>query len=179
MIDDDIISAVILREGSEYTNNPADKGGPTKYGITQATLAKHRGHDVSPADVEAMTEAEARSIYRRRYIEDPGFLALGSPELRGVITDCCVLHGQSNAIKMLQRALGVVADGKLGPVTITAANSFNGKRLALRTMADRLAFTGRLISKDLDDNDKDGIPDNAEFAWGWMNRYADIIRALA
>ena len=37
MTDDDIIDGIIRREGSTYTNDPADPGGPTKYGITLAT----------------------------------------------------------------------------------------------------------------------------------------------
>lgn len=36
---DDIISDIIRAEGTAYTNDPRDSGGPTKYGITQAALA--------------------------------------------------------------------------------------------------------------------------------------------
>ena len=33
-----IIEHIIQVEGHAYTNNPADRGGPTKYGITQRTF---------------------------------------------------------------------------------------------------------------------------------------------
>ena len=43
MTDSEIISAILVREGGgRYTDVPADRGGPTKYGITQAALAEYR-----------------------------------------------------------------------------------------------------------------------------------------
>ena len=33
-----LINEIINREGRKFTNLPADKGGPTKFGITQKTL---------------------------------------------------------------------------------------------------------------------------------------------
>lgn len=179
--DDLIISAVIAREGG-YVNNAADKGGPTKYGITLKTLADYRGVApdlLVPADVEHLSEMEARAIYRKRYIEEPGFSALVDADLRGILVDCGVLHGPRNAIRMLQRALGAKDDGILGAITLTAANAWDGKKLARRLLAERLKFLGRLISKDLTDKDKDGIPDNTEFASGWLNRLADQWEGLA
>jgi len=37
-----VIYDLIEREGG-FSNHPADKGGPTKYGITQQTLSEWRG----------------------------------------------------------------------------------------------------------------------------------------
>ena len=42
-----------------------------------------------------------------------------------------------------------------------------------------MEFLGRLISKDLTDADRDGIPDNAEFAAGWFNRLGELMRDAA
>ena len=73
MTDEDYITLTIEREGgAAYTNRGDDRGGPTKYGITQGMLARARGHEVAAADVEALTEAEARTIYREKVLIEPG-----------------------------------------------------------------------------------------------------------
>ena len=69
-----IIDTILRREGwPRYTNRPSDRGGPTKGGITLATLASWRKRPVTATDVAALDEAEVRAIYRARYIEEPGF----------------------------------------------------------------------------------------------------------
>lgn len=175
--DDAIIDEILQREGG-FVDNPADRGGPTKFGITQATLAAWRGHPVSRDDVEQLAEPEARQIYQRRYITGPGFGRLASPALRSVIVDCCVLHGERNAVRMLQRAMGIRADALLGPLTESRANGFDGRKLALLVEADRIKFVGRIVTNDLSDLDKDGIPDNTEHAAGWFARIARQIEGL-
>ncbi len=37
---DELIEALIEREGG-YSNHPSDRGGPTKYGITEAVARAH------------------------------------------------------------------------------------------------------------------------------------------
>jgi lysozyme family protein len=37
---DELINALIEREGG-YVNHPADRGGPTRYGITEAVARAH------------------------------------------------------------------------------------------------------------------------------------------
>ena len=56
----EIIDDVLEAEGSKYTNDPADPGGPTRWGITLKTLRRWRqsggrrgGHQVTAADVRA------------------------------------------------------------------------------------------------------------------------------
>ena len=78
MTSDQILDDVIRREGS-YVHDPQDRGGPTKYGITQRTLRAWRGQAVTAEDVRQVTRDEARAIYRRRYVDDPGFARLPDP----------------------------------------------------------------------------------------------------
>jgi lysozyme family protein len=61
--------------GSAFTNRPADKGGPTRWGIDAATLGEWRklGRPATAAEVQALGEPEADAIYRARYYQAPGF----------------------------------------------------------------------------------------------------------
>lgn len=170
MTTDDLITAILKNEGSRYTDHAADKGGPTRYGITQATLTAYRGHPVTPVDVASLTEAEARAIYEQDYIKGPGFDRIGSDALRFVLVDYAVNSGPITAIRALQRTLGVPVDGNLGPVTEQAANLKDGRRLALGVLAQRARHFGRIIT----DN-----PTQAMFAAGWMDRLARQVEELA
>lgn len=180
MTDSDIIAAIIKREGGEkYTNNPADRGGPTKYGITLATLTRWRGYTCNAGDVEALTEAEAYKIYRKVYLEDTGISRIQSVELRAQVLDAAVNHPAVQAIRMLQRALGVPDDGVIGPTTLAAIPYLDPRRICVRFLAQRIRFYGRIVTRNMTDADKDGMPDNAEMDEGWMNRVGELLESVA
>jgi lysozyme family protein len=175
--DEQILDGIIKAEGGgKFTNNPADPGGPTKFGITAETLGAWRnlGRDATAEEVAALEEPEAREIYRRRYIP----AGITSAALRAVLADCAVLHGTRNATRMLQRAMGVEDDGVLGPITRGSANAWPSISLARRVEYERCRFIARHVTKDLTDADKDGIPDATEFNFGWVNRVMDQLDQL-
>lgn len=166
--DSTVIDALIRREGSTYTNNPADPGGPTKFGITLKTLARWRAPKaVTAGDVEALEETEARAIYVQRYVVDPGFAKIDHRQLRGLLVDSCVQHGEGDAVKFLQRALAVKADGMLGSKTYSALIVTSPTYVYRCVVAERAIYYGTLIAGD----SKLSI-----FAKGWMIRLAEFIR---
>lgn len=141
---DAIIDGVVARESDQYTNDPLDSGGPTKYGITQRTLARFRKFHVTPSDVQALTRAQAVEVYRFVFVDEPGFdKLLGAATLSKAIAekviDCGVLSGPGRATEWLQRSLNAFnrqgkdypdldVDGDCGPATVRALVSFLGKR---------------------------------------------------
>jgi lysozyme family protein len=162
---DDVIDDIIRREGG-FVDNPSDRGGPTKFGITQATLAEWRGSPVTANDVEALTIDEARSIYRSIYIDKPGLAALPEP-LRGLVVDTAVQSGVKTAVRLLQTALGSLSvDGILGPVTMAAIQDANNELLYHKMLAERIRYLGEVITVR---------PANATFAKGWMARVAEFL----
>lgn len=184
---DPVIEAVLEREGVQ-DDNAADRGGFTRYGITlpfytdflrwttgnQAAVANR-------ADLEALDLKAARAVYGW-YMSHTRIGEIVSAELRGVVFDMSVNHGLKPAVKCLQRALGVFVDGVLGAKTLFAANKAlgdQGIRLAIEAATYRQELYADIVAGNLEDKDKDGIPDNVEFIRGWTRRNMAMIRELA
>ena len=108
---DDFIQIAMVEEGP-MANDKFDPGGLTRFGIAQS---KHPGIDVA-----TLTFADAVGIIRREYWEKVRADELPSP-LSIVVADAAFNQGQQTAIEMLQKEVGVLEDGIMGPVTLAAA----------------------------------------------------------
>lgn len=168
---DDMINRLLEREGG-YVNHPDDRGGPTNFGITQATLSAWRGKPVTAFQVQTMQREEARLIYKDRYFDRPGFGVIQDPELQEFVFDYAVNSGPGAAAKGLQTALrgmglykGAI-DGGFGPQSQAALRACNNvPELYYRTKCERYELFLRFIGHD---------PAQAVFATGWANRMAEL-----
>ncbi|HET9817697.1 MAG TPA: glycosyl hydrolase 108 family protein [Rhodanobacteraceae bacterium] len=122
-------------EGGTFTDDPADPGGPTRWGITQRTLSAYRGHPVTAVDVQALTRTEALDIYRADYVIEPGFdkLAEISSDVALEVIDTGVNMGVGTAARYLQRCLNVLGsalkvDGQCGPKTVADLDAYIRRR---------------------------------------------------
>lgn len=158
--DDAIIDEILGREGG-YVDHPADRGGPTRFGITQATLGLWRGRPVDAAAVRALSRDEARDILTSRYLVRPGFTRVTDRTKRAHLVDCAVLHGPARATRLVQQAVGARIDGLFGPDTARRVNLRGPASFHAALARERIRFLGRLISDD---------PTQAAFAAGWLNR---------
>lgn len=176
-----VIDAILRREGwPRYTDRSSDRGGPTKGGITLATLTSWRKRPVTATDVAALDEAEVRAIYRARYIEEPGFVGIADAALRALVIDSGVNHGTTRAGKWLQDAVNDLAgrpllkvDGAVGPKTLAAVNGADAAGLWRSVFVARMCFYGDLISSDA--RKRGRTDDQALNAAGWLNRLAEFM----
>lgn len=115
----------------------------TKYGIS---IAAHPGEDI-----QGMTLARAKQIYRRDYWGPAGCDAVPE-QIKFDLFDMAVNAGVRPAIRALQKAVGETEDGILGPLTLQAVQSmeplrvfarFNGARAIAFTEAKTWAAHGR------------------------------------
>lgn len=168
---EDIITDVLQAEGGDtYTNDPDDRGGPTKWGITLKSWQEYRGHDLVTADdVKEITEAQARDFYEDKYIVGPKFNQLAEM-LVPLVVDCAVNHGVSRAAKWLQYAVGSGTDGVIGPKTIQASQEASVACTYLQICATRVRFYGSIVGND---------HTQAKFAHGWNTRAAKWLDRLA
>lgn len=167
MIDD-----IIRREGG-FVDHPADRGGPTCYGITHKTLARYLGREVSRSDVRELSRELAAEIYRRAYYLEPRIDAL-PPRCRAFLFDSAVNHGPRRAVKFLQQVLNAASfgplgvDGLAGPMTRRQAGKAEnamGPWLLAALVEERRMFYRLIVERD---------PSQRVFLKGWMRRVAEF-----
>jgi lysozyme family protein len=167
---DDIITDILKAEGWDtYTNDPVDRGGPTKWGITQKAWSEYVGHAAPIDEIKAITEHQARIFYENMYIKAPKFDML-PPLLMPMVVDCGVNHGIRAASKWVQKAVGAKQDGVLGPKTLDAVTSTNLLAIYQRVAAYRFQLYGKIVSGD---------HSQAKYAHGWNNRGSKWLFRLA
>jgi len=135
--------AFVLQYEGGYSDHPLDPGGATNLGITQAELARVRGHAVSKDDVRKLTKDEAAAIYEDHYWNAAQCDAL-SAGIDLAVFDCAVNQGLGRATRFLQQAAGVETDGKIGPKTLAAVTKADAGALLTEFMAMRMVSYGSL-----------------------------------
>ena len=122
------LTHVLKMEGG-WTEDPYDPGGPTNAGITLADYARWRNVSLDEAsaaalgaELKSIPHDTVRKIYASFYWR-PSHANELRPSLAIMHFDASVNHGLAGAARMLQRVLGVSADGEIGPRTLAAAGA--------------------------------------------------------
>lgn len=151
--------ALVLKSEGGNVDDPADHGGRTSRGITQREYDAWRQEKGLPKrDVWGASNAEVSSIYHDEYWNPwcDGF-PLGTDYL---FFDMAVNAGPSRAVKLLQQALGLTSDGRIGPITRGAVAKVEPAKLVLDYSAAKRAFYLSLHQP--------------KFTKGWLNRTAQV-----
>jgi lysozyme family protein len=171
---DALIDGVIGREGG-YSNHPADRGGATRWGITEAVARAHgyRG------EMRAFPRDEAVAIYRRIYWVRPGFdrLAPLAPDIAEELFDTGVNMGPAVAVSFLQRALNalnrgaadypdIVPGSRIDDATVTALAAFLERRKPHGEGVLMKALEALQGERYLDLAER--RPANEAFLYGWL-----------
>lgn len=160
---DSVLNAILQLEGG-YADSPYDHGGKTMFGITQAVAKQHGINDITK-----ITEDQAKKIYAE-YI--PEHFRNLPPSFLLMFGHFAILAGTTTAITVLQRALGINADGKTTPQGQThrailqyCANLEGKRELYARMTRKQIQYLDAVAKK----------PGQATFQVGWQMR---VYRAL-
>ncbi len=149
---------IAIFEGG-YVNHPKDPGGATNFGITQAVYDAYRkSKKLSQQSVKSISSAEVEDIYKTRYADKIRYFDL--PEgVDFAVMDAAVNSGVSRGSRWLQRAVGAVADGKVGNQTIEATQAADALKTIKKIYQTRSSFLHSLKIF-------------STFGKGWMRRLA-------
>lgn len=117
-------AAAFTFDDSVEGGHTVDNGGETNHGITQHTLdAYNSSNGYAPMNVGDMTEDDAKHVAKDVYFDSAQFDKL--PDRTAVAAfDYGYNSGPHQAIKDLQRTVGVHDDGMMGPKTVKAVNDY-------------------------------------------------------
>ena len=101
----------IMSWEGDYSMDSNDPGGETKYGISKRAYPN--------LDIKNLSKEQAKEIYKMDYWDKVNASSL--PEsVRLMVFDCAVNQGAPFSRIILQKSLGVVKDGIIGPKTLKA-----------------------------------------------------------
>lgn len=168
---DRCFQALLELEGV-WSNDPADLGGKTKYGITEAEWDRYR----PGVPVQNITIEDARAYYRTEW-----WVPLHCDEIPALLAyelfEFSVNAGRAAAVKSLQSAINfleigspLVVDGVFGRITQTAVSVICRTRTGLLALVRALNGEQYIFYKDLTTR----RPSMERFAKGWTRRLAEL-----
>jgi lysozyme family protein len=161
----DICLAKMLAHEGGFVNHPQDPGGMTNLGVTKRVWEEWVGHEVDEKQMRALTPETVAPLYKRKYWD-----AVRADDLVAgvdyVVFDVAVNSGPGRAVKFLQSAVGVTADGGFGPATLAAVKKSEEDPTKLIELycAKRLEFLQSLKTFET-------------FGKGWSRRVAEVKEA--
>lgn len=165
---DKMFKRLVGHEGN-FQDDPNDRGNWTtgKIGVGELKGTKYGISAMSypNEDIKNLTLNRAKELYHRdfwsRFDGDDLHIALAYQ-----LFDAAVNHGPGNAVRILQRGVGVADDGDIGPVT-KGAIDLHGVDDTLKLFnAERIEFFTKLSTFD-------------RYGRGWMRRVAQNLRYAA
>lgn len=151
--------AYVLKDEGGNDDDPSDHGGRTSRGITQREYNAWRlEQQLPPKDVWTASKAEITQIYHDEYWEP--YCDDFPTGIDYMYFDMAVNAGPYRAAVLLQRALGVADDGRIGPITRTAIKMANVNALIDKYTQAKKAFYISLHQP--------------RFVKGWLNRCVNV-----
>ena len=151
----DCLELVLKHEGG-YVNHPSDPGGMTNLGVTKKVWEDWVGHPVTEKDMRELTPALVGPMYEMKYWRT-SYCEKLPRGLDLLVFSMAVNAGSGRSVKLLQDAIGVVADGVIGPKTMAKINEANVEALIDKFSEARTAFYK-------------GLKTFPVFGKGWLNR---------
>lgn len=140
--------------GARFTSDPSDRGGATKYGISQSAYPD--------LDIRNLTEDQAREIYKRDYWDRIRGDEITSQAIAENLFDSCVNMGVRTGSRLAQLILNVEpADGIIGSQSLNAINKADEGLFITNYTIAKIARYAHICNED---------KSQKKFLLGWINR---------
>lgn len=144
----------LLGHEGNYSNDPKDPGGETKWGISKRSYPN--------LNIKDLTQDQAKAIYLSDFWSKVNGDNLPSAVMWNLF-DFAVNSGISTAIRYLQKSVGVADDGHWGPMSQAAAEKMGENDMVMLLVANRMEFQAKLSTWP-------------SYGKGWTNRNAQNLR---
>lgn len=154
MADFSIAYEVVSRAEGGYQRISNDPGNynslgqlvGTNWGISAPIYEQYLGAPPTEAQMRSMSSATARNIYRNVFWGNIQGDSIRDQNIANILFDGHVNQG-FNGIRFIQDVLGVGVDGVVGPITLNAINTANGRDLFYRYKARRIQGYHDLVAR--------------------------------
>lgn len=173
----DAIKKVLEHEGG-YVNHPADRGGPTNWGVTQKTYDLYmsqitgRPYQSTIDEIKAMPIGNAISIYKALYWDKLSGDKIKKYSVAAAIFDQAINRGVSAAVKQAQKVLtntfkipGIAQDGVMGNMTLTALNTVDEAKFLSSYLQESILAYQKIVQNN---------PSQSVFLNGWLKRVESL-----
>lgn len=158
---------VISHEGG-FSDDPRDKGnrmrdgrpGSTMLGCTQENWEHYIGRKVTHDEMRRLTKEDVKPLYKKNYWD----VVMGDVLCAGLdyaAFDFAINAGPFASRKLIQKALGITADGIFGPLTLKAIKESNGADLIEKFSKEKEAYYRSLSDFNI-------------YGKGWLRRVAEV-----
>lgn len=137
----------LLKDEGGYTNDPADAGGPTNFGITLKDYQLYINPNGGANDVRHMTVDQAKSIYKSKYWD-----ALNCDKLESGVDYSCFDYGVNSGVGRPRKVL-------------QQFKTLSGTKLIDAINDERMSFLNALMARK---------PSQERFRRGWTNRVSGV-----
>jgi lysozyme family protein len=151
---------LMLESEGGYVNHPSDPGGMTNLGVTKRVWEEWVGRESNEKEMRSLTPEMVAPLYKRKFW-DACHCDLLPSGIDYLVFDFAVNAGPGRSAKILQTAVGVPADGGIGPITLAAVKAQDPTELVEKFSAAKEDFYRSLNTFDT-------------FGKGWLNRVAAV-----
>lgn len=165
-----LIGLITKWEGG-FVNDPSDPGGATNKGVTITTWKK-TGYDknkdgvIDVDDLELITHQDMLEVVLRPHFWNPWQAdRILNQSIANIVVDWA-WHSGMGTVMLVQKILGVKADGIVGEQTLNAINTYqNQNELFMKIKMSRSFYIKCICNKR---------PELRCYKKGWLNRIADF-----
>ena len=165
------ITLLLKGEGASFVDEPNDKGGATKMGVTLNTWKKvgydkDNDGDIDVKDLKLITKDDVINKVLKPYYWDKWKAnEINNQSIANILVDWLWTSGKWGII-LPQKILNVKPDGIVGKITLDAINNYQDQRLLFNKLWNRrLKQFQDIVKKD---------PSQKKFLRGWTNRLQDL-----
>lgn len=154
----------LIKSEGGYVWDKDDSGGETNLGVTKGAWSSYLGREIEPGEMKALTRDDVKPFYKKMYWDK--LCCDDLPQgVDYVVFDFGVNAGTGRSAKFLQRAVGAVPDGAIGPKTLGLVKEMDADALLKAFGEQKESFYNSIVENN---------PSQSKFLKGWLNRVASV-----